>query len=214
MKKKLAKNKWKQLNFRRTNPVTTKTGFYKQTSLKQIANNPMELNCPQHENMDDILIIGENCLKDFLKDNNNSCPIEPHNNCQYFKTKMLQKFIENLPIMCLKQFQQDVNVLKKKETPGKIECNFKGELKDLQHHFDNECPFTLIDYFKSSFDFKHEIFILICRIKNLRKNTFKYHSDIETIKKDFIHQQEQLKTTVKSLEEKNSKLKRKYQRLK
>ncbi|ETO02199.1 hypothetical protein RFI_35237, partial [Reticulomyxa filosa] len=103
-----------------------------------------------------MLIVGENCLKNFLKDNNNSCPIEPHDNCQYFKTKMLQKFIGNLPIMCFKQFQQDVNVWTKKETPGKIECNFKGELKDLQHHFDNECPFTLIDCWFKPFGCNHK----------------------------------------------------------
>ncbi|ETO15240.1 hypothetical protein RFI_22124, partial [Reticulomyxa filosa] len=142
-----------------------------------------------------------------------------------------------------------------------------------QHHFDNECPFTLIDCWFKPFGCNHKchkqilnhhlisnmkfhfnlvmqlfqsmkqtiqlhqvqfLFIsflfdnsnkltleietlkkdLNSRIKNLRKETFKYHSDIETIKKDFNHQQEQLKTTVKSLEEKNSKLKRKYQRLK
>ncbi|ETO02275.1 hypothetical protein RFI_35161, partial [Reticulomyxa filosa] len=29
---------------------------------KQVANNPMEINCTQHKNMDESLIVGENCL--------------------------------------------------------------------------------------------------------------------------------------------------------
>ncbi|ETO05423.1 hypothetical protein RFI_31973 [Reticulomyxa filosa] len=48
---------------------------------KQVANNPMEIDCSQHKNMDESLIVGENCLNQFLSQNPNSCPIEPHDNC-------------------------------------------------------------------------------------------------------------------------------------
>ncbi|ETO07319.1 F-box and wd40 domain protein, partial [Reticulomyxa filosa] len=51
------------------------------------------------------------------------------------------------------------------------------------------------------------------KLENLRKEIFTYHSDIETIKKDFSHKKEQLMTTIKSLEEKNFKLKCSWQRL-
>ncbi|ETO34973.1 hypothetical protein RFI_02101 [Reticulomyxa filosa] len=58
---------------------------------KQIANNPMEINCTKHKNMDESLIVGENCLKQFLSKNPNSCTVEHHDNY----------------VICPRQFEQD-----------------------------------------------------------------------------------------------------------
>ncbi|ETN98631.1 hypothetical protein RFI_38861, partial [Reticulomyxa filosa] len=63
---------------------------------KQVANNPMEIDCPQHKHMDESLIVGENCLNQFLGQNPNSCPIEPHDNCLYSQSRMAKRYINEL----------------------------------------------------------------------------------------------------------------------
>ncbi|ETO22734.1 G-protein beta WD-40 repeats containing protein [Reticulomyxa filosa] len=246
---------------------------------QQIANNPMELICPQHETMEGVLIVGEKCLKNFLKDKSNLCPIEPHDNCRYSKTKLTRKFINNLQVMCLKQFEQNVKI--SDGMPENIKCDFKGKLKDFQHHLKNECPLALTycwfkpfgcdytcrgqdvnDHLVSNMQFHfnlvmqlfqsmkqtiqlHQVcFVLflcfVCvivlldnsskmklemeklkrdlqyKIENLRQEISKYHSDIETIKKEFNAQKQlltQYETTIKLLEEKNFKLTSDYQKL-
>ncbi|ETO07498.1 WD-40 repeat protein, partial [Reticulomyxa filosa] len=45
---------------------------------KQVANNPVEICCAQHKDMDESLIAGESCLKQFLDSNNNTCPKSKH----------------------------------------------------------------------------------------------------------------------------------------
>ncbi|ETO19850.1 hypothetical protein RFI_17377 [Reticulomyxa filosa] len=114
-------------------------------------NNPIELNCPQHESTDDVLIIGEKCLKDFLKNNNNLCPVEKHDNCQYSKTKLIQKLTGDLTIMCPGQFEQDI-----KKLTGEIKCNSKEKLKDVQNHLKNGCPLVLVDCWFKPFGCDHK----------------------------------------------------------
>ncbi|ETO02621.1 hypothetical protein RFI_34797, partial [Reticulomyxa filosa] len=63
---------------------------------KQVANNPMEIDCSQHENMDESLIVGGNCLKQFLNQNPHSCPVEPHDNCSYSQGRMAKRYINEL----------------------------------------------------------------------------------------------------------------------
>ncbi|ETN99642.1 hypothetical protein RFI_37828, partial [Reticulomyxa filosa] len=63
---------------------------------KQVVNNPMEINCSQHKNMDESLIVGENCLNQFLSQNPNSCPIEPHDNCSYSQSRVAKRCINEL----------------------------------------------------------------------------------------------------------------------
>ncbi|ETO06619.1 WD-40 repeat protein [Reticulomyxa filosa] len=127
-----------------------KNWILEQINLKKlIANRPMELDCPQHEQMDGSLIVGENCLKKFLKENDNSCPVQPHENCQFLKNKSLQRFIGDLTVMCLKQFEQESKTYhefeKEGETPSMVKCNFKGKIKDLSEHLDKECPLKVSD---------------------------------------------------------------------
>ncbi|ETO27447.1 hypothetical protein RFI_09689 [Reticulomyxa filosa] len=111
---------------------------------KQVANNPVEINCHQHEDIDEALIAGENCLKQFLKDNNNSCPVQPHDGCQYYKAKAMQKLINELNVICRMQFKKDL------ETTGRNEegqsdvdivtiCDFKGKIKDMNEHLNTSC---------------------------------------------------------------------------
>ncbi|ETO07875.1 G-protein beta WD-40 repeats containing protein [Reticulomyxa filosa] len=207
-------------------------------------------------------------MKNFLKNNSNLCPIEPHD-CHYSKTKSTQKFFGNLPVMCLKQFEKDVKTLNGIEVTGKIKCDFKGKLKDLQDHLNNNCSLDLAEcwfkhfgcdhtcyrqnlndhlisnirfhfdlvmrlflsmkqtiklhqvYFFYAFDNSSKLIFdmqklkkdLQSKIENLQQETLKYRSDIETVKKDFNKQLGQYESTIKLLEEKNSKLTSDYQRL-
>ncbi|ETO05127.1 hypothetical protein RFI_32269, partial [Reticulomyxa filosa] len=87
---------------------------------KQIANNPMEIECPQHENMDETLIAGENCLKLFFKNHNNYCPIQPHDNCHYSKSNLARRQIGDLTVMCIRQFEQELKISNETEGEGEI----------------------------------------------------------------------------------------------
>ncbi|ETO10287.1 hypothetical protein RFI_27090, partial [Reticulomyxa filosa] len=142
---------------------------------KQVVSSPMELTCCQHESLKDGLIVGEDCLKNFCENNDNSCPTEPHE-CKPFKSKASKKFIGNLLIMCPKQFEQDKKILQGAETCENIRCDFKGKLKDLQNHLDNECFFTLIDCWFKPFGCDHK-----CRKQNLNDHlvlNMKYHFNL------------------------------------
>ncbi|ETO20701.1 hypothetical protein RFI_16516, partial [Reticulomyxa filosa] len=117
---------------------------------KQIANSPMEISCPQHEQMDELLIVGEDCLNQYLKDHNNSCPIAPHANCKYSRNRALQRLVGDLTVMCPRQCmqggQQTGNETEgESETSGIIRCNFQGKLKELNDHLSNDCSLKAID---------------------------------------------------------------------
>ncbi|ETO01050.1 hypothetical protein RFI_36391, partial [Reticulomyxa filosa] len=110
---------------------------------KQIANHPLEITCPEHENMDESTIVGKHCLQKFLDNNGNTCPINSHSSCQYQSVKLLQRQINNLIVICPRQFEQDL------EAPGSREegktlmrpgCNFKGSIKEVNDHLNNSCP--------------------------------------------------------------------------
>ncbi|ETO14785.1 hypothetical protein RFI_22582, partial [Reticulomyxa filosa] len=60
---------------------------------KQIANNPMKIDCPQHKKMDETLIVGES--------------FEPHNNCLYYQSRLAKRLIGELDVMCPRQFEQE-----------------------------------------------------------------------------------------------------------
>ncbi|ETO08241.1 WD-40 repeat protein [Reticulomyxa filosa] len=116
---------------------------------KQIANNAMILECPQHASMDESLIVGEHCMELFLKNNNNSCPIQSHDNCLYSRDNTARRYIGDLSVICIRQFEQESKTSNKTENegeaPGEIKCNFKGKLKNLYGHLNNECPLQLIN---------------------------------------------------------------------
>ncbi|ETN99955.1 hypothetical protein RFI_37512, partial [Reticulomyxa filosa] len=74
---------------------------------KQVARNPIEMDCTQHQDSNESLIVGANCLKQFLSMNPNSCPVQPHNGCLYSQCKVAQLQIDDLRVVCPRQFQQD-----------------------------------------------------------------------------------------------------------
>ncbi|ETO08258.1 hypothetical protein RFI_29131, partial [Reticulomyxa filosa] len=121
---------------------------------KEIANEPLEINCPEHEDMDGLLIAGEHCLKQYLDQNKNGCPVQCHDGCKYIKNKVIQRHINDLNVICPRQFQQDLDSAKhgkegEKKSVGTT-CNFKGKIKDLNDHLKNTCPLKLIQcWFKS-----------------------------------------------------------------
>ncbi|ETO01850.1 hypothetical protein RFI_35589, partial [Reticulomyxa filosa] len=82
---------------------------------KQVARNPLVLECSQHKSIGKVLIVGENCLKKFFQDNNYCCPVQPHSNFQYDKNMTVQNCIEDLRIRCPRQVEQDSQVIKQEE---------------------------------------------------------------------------------------------------
>ncbi|ETN99017.1 hypothetical protein RFI_38469, partial [Reticulomyxa filosa] len=62
----------------------------------QIANNAMELHCDEHENVDQIYLVGEQCLQKYLKQNNGKCPIQQHEHCKFSQIKTARKFVSEL----------------------------------------------------------------------------------------------------------------------
>ncbi|ETO15808.1 hypothetical protein RFI_21556, partial [Reticulomyxa filosa] len=117
---------------------------------KQVANYPIEICCPQHKDIDESPVVGENCLKEFLKTNKNSCPVEPHENCIYSRSGVIQRHIGALKVICPLQFQQDSQTpSQEKQQEGeeneKIICHFKGKIKDLNDHLNSTCPLKMLD---------------------------------------------------------------------
>ncbi|ETO36586.1 hypothetical protein RFI_00476 [Reticulomyxa filosa] len=131
---------------------------------KQVANNPMEINCTQHENIDEPLIVGENCLNQFLNQNPNSCPVEPHENCLYSQNRMAKRYINELDVICPRQFQQEQQQLQMStqqgheegETPGIVTCNFKGEVKHVNDHLEHSCCLQMVRCWFKSFGCNHK----------------------------------------------------------
>ncbi|ETO11632.1 hypothetical protein RFI_25744 [Reticulomyxa filosa] len=187
-------------------------------------------------------VVGENCLKDFFKNNGNICPIMKHCDCKYSKANFLNQLIGNLPVMCIRQFEHNLNGSK---------CNFNGRLKDLQYHLDNDCPFNLTDCWFKPFGCNH-----VCHKRDLNGHLvsrIKFHFElvmklfksmkqdiqlykmkiddlnfeisalnedltykIENLQKELLKSKEMLseyQTKIKFLEENNSKLPQDYQRL-
>ncbi|ETN98316.1 hypothetical protein RFI_39194, partial [Reticulomyxa filosa] len=93
---------------------------------KQVANSPIEISCPQHKGIDESTIVGENCLKQFLKANSNSCPIQHHENIEYIRCTALQRCVGALKES---QGQNQGNEV--------IVCDFKGKIKELNDHLNN-----------------------------------------------------------------------------
>ncbi|ETO33469.1 WD repeat-containing protein [Reticulomyxa filosa] len=116
---------------------------------KQVANDAVEIICPEHDDMDESLIVGTNCLIQFLKHNNNTCPVQAHSDCQFYRARTLQRQINELDVMCPRQFHQHSQTLSgsegRKMTQRVEMCKFKGRIKDLKDHLDNSCSLQLVD---------------------------------------------------------------------
>ncbi|ETO09055.1 WD-40 repeat protein [Reticulomyxa filosa] len=122
---------------------------------KQIVYEPFEINCTQHQNLDGLLLVGEHCLKKFLNDNPNSCPVEPHGTCQYAKSRLAQRYINELKITCPRQLAQSQQ---QKGKANDIICNFVGKLKELNAHLNNSCPLNSVDCWFKPFGCNHNLY--------------------------------------------------------
>ncbi|ETN97569.1 WD-40 repeat protein [Reticulomyxa filosa] len=126
---------------------------------KQVANNPMEINCIQHKNVNELLIVGGNCLTQFLSQNPNSCPVEPHDNCMYSQNQMTKQYISELDVICPRQFAQRQMATqqghKEGETPGFANCNFKGKVKQVNDHLEHSCCLQMVKCWFESFGCNH-----------------------------------------------------------
>ncbi|ETO32887.1 hypothetical protein RFI_04230, partial [Reticulomyxa filosa] len=120
----------------RSNPPN-KIGDFVCLICGQISNNPIEINCPQHQNLDGPLIVGEYCLEQFLSTNSNLCPVHLHSDCQYAKSRLARRCVSELSVMCPLQFEQDL-----KAPNQRIKCNFNGKIRELNSHLDNSCSFN------------------------------------------------------------------------
>ncbi|ETO31785.1 hypothetical protein RFI_05334, partial [Reticulomyxa filosa] len=134
---------------------------------KQVANNPVEINCSQHEDLDETLIAGENCIQKFLAINNNTCPVRSHKNCKYMKNKLAQRRIGDLTVMCPKQFRQSLEMWKSNKEGKTSECmanicDFKGQIKDLSEHLNKSCVLEFSECWFKHFGCKH-----VCPKNNL-----------------------------------------------
>ncbi|ETO02180.1 hypothetical protein RFI_35256, partial [Reticulomyxa filosa] len=110
----------------------------------QIANNAMELTCDEHEEQEGTLVIGEQCLMKYLKENNNKCPIGKHGTCNYVKGRTARKYICDLKVICPRQFmkhsnQKEENETKEGDTPMGNGCIFKGKIHEMKEHLENAC---------------------------------------------------------------------------
>ncbi|ETO29640.1 hypothetical protein RFI_07479 [Reticulomyxa filosa] len=113
---------------------------------KQVANNPMEIGCPQHENIDESLIVGENCLKQFLSQNTNFCPIEQYNNYVIYPRQFRQG--QNLQMTTQQVHEEGKN-------PGFVNCDFKGKIKHVDDHLKKSCCLQLVKCWFESFGCSH-----------------------------------------------------------
>ncbi|ETN97754.1 hypothetical protein RFI_39772, partial [Reticulomyxa filosa] len=98
--------------------------------------------------MDESLTVGENCLNQFLNQKSHFCPVVPHDNCLYFQDRMAKRCINELDVICPRQFQQEQEQQlqmstqqghEEGETPGIVICDFKGKVKQLNDHLEHSC---------------------------------------------------------------------------
>ncbi|ETO17313.1 viral A-type inclusion protein [Reticulomyxa filosa] len=118
---------------------------------KQIANNAMELTCNEHEDHNDALVVGEQCLMKYLQENNNQCPTKEHNTCSYMKGRTIRRFVNELKVICPRQFvsysNQRVGIQKREGgtiTEIKRTCTFKGKIEEIKEHLENACPLKIL----------------------------------------------------------------------
>jgi len=105
---------------------------------KQIANNPVQLECSEHgetEEPEEYLIVGKYCLERHLKNNNEKCPVEEHQDCKYHNVQPFQAKIGNLDFICLRQYELN----KQSTSQSEKKCNFIGKKQALKKHLEGSC---------------------------------------------------------------------------
>ncbi|ETO05289.1 hypothetical protein RFI_32106 [Reticulomyxa filosa] len=184
---------------------------------KQVANSPVELECQQHMNADESLVVGEHCLKLFLRNNKDMCPVQAHEKCEYSKSKAVGKCIGDLKVMCIRQFEQELQVAvvddmkNEGENSGVIKCKFKGKLKDLNSHLNTDCPLHMHACWFKTFGCTHA-----CLSRDMKEHlaaNMQEHFDLATrmfqsMKEEMRLKDEQLMKKDKQLKEKDEQCKR------
>ncbi|ETO30667.1 hypothetical protein RFI_06453 [Reticulomyxa filosa] len=163
----------------------------------------MELHCDEHEKADQVYLVGEQCLQNYLKQNNGKCPIEQHDNCEFSQVKTARKFASELLVICPRQFDlkreqlnegtklggEEGESCDESNSKNNYNCNFKGKMKDLKDHLDNSCkliptkqsiPYESTNQFdvmskqiKELQNFCHTFFLSSCLNKSQTKNIIK-----------------------------------------
>ncbi|ETN98537.1 intracellular protein transport protein USO1, partial [Reticulomyxa filosa] len=177
---------------------------------KQVANNPMEIDCCQHKSIDELLIVGENCLKQFLSKNPNSCPIDNHNNCLYSQNRLAKRYINELDVICPRQFELEQTATQQGheegETPEFVSCNFRGKVKQMNDHLEHSCCLQMVKCWFESFGCNHSC--LKSAIHDHLTSNMKLHFDLVIKSFDTLQQ------TIRQYQDEIRKLKMENERLK
>ncbi|ETN97404.1 hypothetical protein RFI_40124, partial [Reticulomyxa filosa] len=112
---------------------------------EEIANNAMELICNEHEDMKEGLVVGEQCLLKHLKDHNNQCPTKSHDGCNYVKGKTARNCIDDLMVICPRQFMSQLNVCQQDQTKEGI-VNKETQYCYVKEHLEgNSCSLQPVE---------------------------------------------------------------------
>ncbi|ETO03277.1 hypothetical protein RFI_34133, partial [Reticulomyxa filosa] len=125
---------------------------------KQVANNAVELQCDEHENIEQVHLVGEECLQMYLKQSNGKCPIQQHEHCEFSKNKTIRQQVSELLVICPRQYDMKQRQLKEGTVTGEEEeehenqsnwnskghCNYKGKIKEMKDHLDKSCQLISI----------------------------------------------------------------------
>ncbi|ETO28784.1 WD-40 repeat protein [Reticulomyxa filosa] len=165
----------------------------------KVANDPVEIKCKEYKD-NKPLVAGERCLKQSIKDNNIIC----HDGCNYIESSVLSYIVNELKIVCPLQYDAK---LKRKEqnTDEKIVCNFKGIIRNLNHHL-NECPLKKCDCWFRSFGCRYS-----CQRKDLKMHLIEHleaHFNLVAIKFN------EMKDTILKLKDEADILKKKNEEYK
>ncbi|ETO11857.1 hypothetical protein RFI_25519 [Reticulomyxa filosa] len=166
---------------------------------KQVANYPIEIHCQEHKGIGGSFLVGESCLKQFLDANPNSCPIQPHTNCIYYRSDVISQHIDESEVTCPLQFQQDLQ----QKNEG-LTCNFKGKIKELDNHLNDVCALKMLDCWYKQFGCDHS-----CHKNKLHYHLcleVKFHFDLVVTFVETLQTSGDVQTLLQQLEKKRSRV--------
>ncbi|ETO20633.1 viral A-type inclusion protein [Reticulomyxa filosa] len=183
----------------------------------QITNNAMELHCNEHEKADQVYLVGEECLQNYLKQNNEKCPIQQHDRCEFSQGKAVRKLVSELLVICPRQFDLNKRQSNKGIKFGEDEenwsklnpnsnsknncnCNYKGKMKDLKDHMDKSCNLIPI---KQNIPSKivNELNVMSEQIKELQ-NVIKVQTEqVKDLKAKSLKKDEQIFELTKDIQQ-------------
>ncbi|ETN99076.1 hypothetical protein RFI_38411, partial [Reticulomyxa filosa] len=168
-----------------------------------IANNPVEINCIQHKGKDELLIAGEYCLKRFLNNNNNICPIQSHSGCDYHKVKTIQKQLDELIAICPRQYKLEMQEI------TSIESIYTQDITDYCWFKPFGCDSYIKDDLKRHLidDMRRHFELVINKFDSMQKIIKQLQDCAEQLKTKRDLNEEKLKEEIKKLNDENLLLK-------